>query len=272
MQEADPQPNAETLGLSPFTEQLRVPQFGIIHLMIWTAATAVLLKVFMALTGNSLRQFPAGQSWIFQAYQTVYAIMLASMAVGAGVLIRLRCYTMFGRLQPGHWLVLIATVEFIVELAVSLLYLLATVMTYRMNVASHVVQHVGTLVFILAAAVYPFAFFQLRDARRWKILIGAKGAGAVTGAALGVVFLVARLFNFSPPIFSMWSTWGVTRYCPIVWSVAVFIVLLSAAILDLYHRTARDWVHWLGVSVFGLTYVLTFAMQIYFMFFFRLPR
>ena len=266
MPEGDLQPNAETPGPSPFTEQLRVPQFGIIHLMLWTAVTAVLLKVLMALAGNSHQLFPPGQYWIFQVYQTVYAIMLASMAVGAGVLIRLRCYTMFKRLQPGHWLVLIATVEFILELAASLLYLLAGVTGTRTIV---VIQVGAVAIYALAAAAYPFAFFQLRDAQRWKILIGAKGLGAVTGAALGVVFLVAHLFNYSPTFLSMWV--GI-RYCPIIWSVVVFVVLLAAAILDLYYRTARDWVHWLGVGVLGLTYVLSFAMQIYFMFFFRLAR
>jgi hypothetical protein len=269
MQEAYPQPDAETPDPSPFAEQLHVPQFGIIHLMIWIAVTAVLLKVFMALAGSSLQALPPEQSWIFQVYQTVYAIMLASMAVGAGVLIRLRCYTMFKRLQPGHWLVLISTLEFILELAASLLFWLAGVMGPRTIV---VIQVGAVAIYAWAAAAYPFAFFQLRDARRWKILIGAKAVGAVTGAALAVVFLVAHLFNYSPAFLSMWATWGVTRYCPIVWSVAIFLVLVSAAILDLYHRTARDWVHWLGVSVFGLTYVLGFAVQIYFMFFFRLPR
>ena len=266
MQEADPQPNAETLGPSPSAGQLHVPQFGIIHLMIWIAVTAVLLKVFMALAGNSVQAFPSKQSWIFQVYETVYAIMLASMAVGAGVLIRLHCYTMFKRLQPGHWLVLISTLEFILGLALSLLYWLAGVMGPR----TAALNHLGTLVYVLAAAAYPFAFFQLRDARRWKILLGAKAIGAVTGAAFALVFLVAHLFNYYS--LSFFTAWNGMSYCPIIWSVAVFFVLLAAAILDLYHRTARDWVHWLGVSVLGLTYLLGFAVQIYFMFFFRLPR
>ena len=43
MSEAELQADAETPA-SPFVEQLHMPpQFGIIHLMLWTAVTAVLL-------------------------------------------------------------------------------------------------------------------------------------------------------------------------------------------------------------------------------------
>jgi len=263
MIEADPQPNGQTPEHSPFADQLHVPQFGIIHLMLWTAVTAVLLKLFMALTDESLRQFPSGQAWVFQVMQAVQVIMLASMLVGAGVLVRLRFYTMFKRLQPGHWLVLISTLEFILELAASLLFLLAGSTGLRIPPVCMFV------VFTLAAAAYPFAFFQLRDARRWKVLIGAKAIGAATAVALGVASLATTHFShWSAPS----SLWVVIQYCPMLWSVAVFIVLLSAAALDLYYRTARDWVHWLGVVAHGLTSILTTAGMVYFVFFYQLPR
>ena len=62
------------------------------------------------------------------------------------------------------------------------------------------------------------------------------------------------------------------RCCMIVWPVAVFLILLVAAALDLYRRTPRDWVHWLGVGTLAVTYVINFAMQVYMEFFFQLPR
>jgi hypothetical protein len=267
MSEVDSQPATEALEPPALADQLQVTQFGIIHLMLWTTVTAVLLKVFMALTGESLRLFPSEQAWVFKVMQVVQVITLSSMIVGSGVLVRLRCYTMPKRFQPGHWLVLISTFELIIGLAASLLYWLVGVMGVQMGGVGRVLMF---LVFVLTAAAYPCAFFQLRDARRWKVLIGAKAIGAVTAVATGLVSLVATLFNCSSPFASTMSA-EIVWYCSTSWSVAVFAALLSAAALDLYRRTARDWVHWLGVVAHGLTFIFMVAATVYFVFFFHVP-
>jgi hypothetical protein len=282
MSEADLQPDAQTpdgtvkgdspifvdmrIGTvpndrSPFAEQLCVPQFGILHLMIWTAVTAVLLKLFMAITAEPIRQLPTAQLWVSRISQSVYAILWGSILVGSGALVRLRCYTMPKKLQPGHWLVLILTLDIILQLAIWLPYRLFEVVGMRaIGVGMSVVN-------TLIAAACVFAFVELRNARRWKILIGAKGLGAGTTAAGSVLSFVTMIgFHNAYPL-ALISP--LIRYCPPIWTAAVLIMLLAAAILDLWHRAARDWVHWLGVGALGVTYAMTFAWEVYLTFFFR---
>lgn len=119
MSEADPQADVETPGPSPFAEQLRVsspfaeqfrvPQFGIIHLLIWSTVTAVLLKYYLAIADESSFQESPVQLWLIRISQSLSAILVGSIVIGSGILIRARCYKMLRRLQPGHWLVLVVT-------------------------------------------------------------------------------------------------------------------------------------------------------------------
>jgi hypothetical protein len=266
MSELDPLPATESLEAPGLTGQLQVTQFGIIHLMIWTTLTAVLLKVFMALTGDSIRQFAPGQQWLFQGLQAVQTILLACTLVATGILVRKRFYAMPKKLQPGHWLVLFSTMEFALQMLVLLALWVSGFLTLRIIPLSSIVS----AVFITAvAAFYGFAFFQLRDARRWKVMIGAKALGAATGAAFGLLSVVVAFVGLRPQYSALL---GWLRYCPLLWPAVIFVLLLAAAALDIYHRTTRDWVHWLGVCVFGLTTAVTLAADVYFMFFFQLPR
>jgi hypothetical protein len=265
------QPDTQAPADSQSAEQLRVPQFGILHLLIWITVTAALLKLLMALAAQFSSPLPSGQTWFLLILQGVYAIVLAAMLVGAGTLVRLRCYSMFKRLQPGHWLVLLSALEFIIEVATALLLWLASVAATRAFILFGAYMAV---VNVLTAAAYAYAFFRLHDARRWKLVVGMKGIGIGATAALTVLSLATRLLHASSPLYLMGSGMmqAAITYCPVIWSVAVFTILLRAAIVDVYRRTARDWVHWLGVVVLGLTYVHALALQVYLMFFFRLPH
>lgn len=75
--------------------------------MIWCAVTAVLLKYFLAMQDESFFRNSPAALWAMRITQSFYAIATASVLVGAGVLLRARCYRMLRSLQPGHWLVLI---------------------------------------------------------------------------------------------------------------------------------------------------------------------
>ncbi len=126
MSEADPQADVETPGPSPFAEQLRVsspfaeqfrvPQFGIIHLLIWSTVTAVLLKYYLAIADESSFQESPVQLWLIRISQSLSAILVGSIVIGSGILIRARCYKMLRRLQPGHWLVLVVTFRALLNL------------------------------------------------------------------------------------------------------------------------------------------------------------
>ena len=250
---------------SPFDEQLRVPQFGIIHLMLRTAATAVLLKLYLAVTGELNGQMPAGYYWMSRISIAGQAIVWASALVGSGVLIRLRFYTMLTRLQPGHWLVLIATLEFVVQLATLLMYwLLKSVGGDGMQPILIVQAMMSSLV----AAVSVLAFVKLCDTKRWKIFMGAKALAAVATVAVSVLFIFTVLVrsSLSSPGGSSFLWIKAISVCMGICSVAVFIMFVVAVALDLWRRAARDWLHWLGVGIVGSSYILTLVMLIFSLF------
>lgn len=259
----DPSPFAEQPDQSPSVEQLHVPQFGIIHLMLWTAVTAVLLKVLMALMGDLDSQLPAEFYWISRISATGYAILWASGLVGTGVLLRLRSYRILGRLQPGHWLVLITTLEFALQVARSLVFwLLQRVAGVGAGSAS-IVQISAAVMNFLIAAVSVLAFVKLRDTRRWKMFFGVKAFATVATAVAMVVLLVTMLFPaaLSPGTsFFVWIRW--ISVCMTIWSVAVFLMFVVVVGLDLWRRATRDWLHWLGVGIVGGSYVLILAMVV----------
>jgi hypothetical protein len=264
MQEADPQPHAETPAVSPFAEQLRVPQFGILHLMIWTAVTAVLLKYFLTmeeLQSQLLSQTPGERRLsVMRVLQSVHAIIFASTLVGSAILIRARCRTA-KPFQPGHWLVLLLAIGGVLQLIswpVGLYLAAASPQRFWLFAVENAV------VAALTAAMYVIAVLQLRDARRWKILLGAVALENVAAAVMIVVPLVAGSGYFSDLIFSSWR-WN--RACSIAWPVALLVMLLAVAVSDLPRRALRDWLHWLGVGVFVLNLFLVSAWHVYFAFF-----
>jgi hypothetical protein len=262
MPKTDFDPNAESPAASPFAEQLHVPQFGIIHLMIWIAATAVLLKLFMGVSQHFPQQLSSAQYWIGQFVQAACAIVMACAFTGSGVLLRLRCYTMLKRLQPGHWLLLMATLGFLVEWLLSLPMLFvrersmaATALDYIMRIGFYLYSG-------FSAVAFGYAYYHLHDTRSWKIVIGAKWIAALAEVAVCVVFFIVPLL-FSPVLTSNLAASGIVSWCPTAWTGAVLILLVSAAVSDLRNRTDRDWVHWLGVVVLAFVCELSILQRVY---------
>jgi hypothetical protein len=257
MPEADQQPTVETPTASPFVDQLRIPQFGILTLMLWTAATAALLSLNLTLAGDSIRHGPTAALWVQRVSQTIDAILLAAALVGSGVLIRARCYTMLHRLQPGHWLVLIVSFEFVLHIAARLLY---PVLQLNGIGSVPVIQGVAVVTTGLIAAVYVLAFLKLRDAKRWKILMGAKAIAAIMTTLVLLVMLVLWLVSPSPYPLATSLTW--IFLFPSICSLAAFLMLPVVAGLDLFRHAVRDWLHWLGVAVVLVAGISSFALQL----------
>ncbi len=222
-----------------FADQLRIPQFGIIHMLLWMTVTAVLLKINLALWDNT--HTPPAYVWLAKVWIIVRSVLMASELVTAGVLLRAKCCTMLRRLQPGHWLVLILALDSTLRL------------TY--DVGQPVLDYLGQtfwVLFILAVllsspvpGLYVLATLRLRDARRWKVLLGAKAIGECSFFA--TLMLRATLGQFGYPF----SLPGITPFVAAYWHVFVLILLVAAVALDWPRRGSRDWVHWLGVFCFG---------------------
>jgi hypothetical protein len=257
MSDADQQATVETPAPSPFVDQLRIPQFGILTLMLWTAATAALLSLNLTLAGDSIGHGPTAALWVHRVSQTIDAIILAAALVGSGVLIQARCYTMLNRLQPGHWLVMIVSLEFVLHIAAQLLY---PVLQLNGIGSMPIVQGVAVVTTGLITAAYVLAFLKLRDAKRWKVLMGAKAIAAIMTTLVLLVMLVLWLLSPSPygPATSL--AW--IYLFPSICSLVAFLMLPVVAGLDLFRNAARDWLHWLGVTIVLIAGLSSFALQL----------
>jgi hypothetical protein len=253
MTDVDLQPDADAQPSTPLAEQLRVPQFGILHLLLWTVAAALLLKYLLVLQKLEER-FRPPLSFMDQATRSLNAIIVASTLLGSGVLLLTRCPAKFKRLQPGHWLVLILTLNSILSMVEWVLYRF---------LESFGIQSMSTYLFsaavigIVLTVVSGLAIVLLRDANRWKTLIGAFALGR---AAIGVVCVLCLVVPMDPYLFSSGLNW--ITLSSTAWSAAILAMLLAVLVLDLPRRASRDWLHWLGVGVLGLLSAMALASRI----------
>jgi hypothetical protein len=240
-------------GTSPFADQLCVPQFGILHILILTTITAILLKLQLALQDiPSASQLPEAYRWSIKISQSVWAVVFAAGLVGSGVLIRAKCYTMFSRLQPGHWIVLVTTLQSIVWLVMWPVYRL---LESNGTMALWVYSIATTLLSVPIAIAFLYGAKRLRDGRRWKILLGAKALGEAAAAAMAAITVVLAITGRSGDFPYAWfrAINGGSQ----LWSVLVLMMLLVAVLLDIPRRASRDWLHWLGVATLGLHNLMT---------------
>jgi hypothetical protein len=240
-----------------------MPQFGIIHLLILTAVVAVLLKINLAMGFDVVGDASSMHSWLSwsrQFFQTIFAVLFATELVGAGLLVRAGCFAMLGRLQPGHWIILISALTGILGRLSWPLYLF-------FSTDSSVVLwiHVGTsgCLYLLGGVLYCFAAARLRDAKRWKFLFVTNVAGDFIMAAAFVLGILAGVASgTADPSFGLMVDWN---YVWPTWSVVLLLMLPLVTVMDLPRRSTRDWLHWLGVALFGLEILLTVFQQLWFM-------
>jgi hypothetical protein len=246
---------------SPFVEYYRPPRLGIIHLLAWTAATAVLLKFSLAMEmlgdtgGGSL---PEGMSIFRQIVGFIYSTAHAAGIVGAGILLLAKISRAPGRLQPGHWLLLVATVAWFLFLSIQGVFVLAQSAGLAGNSAFVWLLAAFGAVEILCAALYFYAALAFRHGMRWTICFGLL---TVVDALLGLRYLCNPLLDFP------WSL----GFSPL-WSLFVGLVLLVTVLVDLRHGPRRDWLHWLGIAIVATAVAISVAWWVWSIFAMRLMR
>lgn len=247
----------------PFAQQLCMPQFGIIHLLILTAVVAVLLKINLAMefdAASDTSSMPSWLSWSRRVSQTIFAVLFATQLVGAGLLVRARCFAILGRLQPGHWIILVSA---LIGILGRLSWPLHLFFSTDSNATFWIALVTSGCICLLGGVLYCFAATRLRDARRWKFLFVTNAVGYfITAAALLLVILTAVGSGMEPAWFGLNAIWN---YLWPVSLVVLLLMLLLITFMDLPRRSARDWLHWLGVALFGLEILLTVFQQLWFM-------
>jgi hypothetical protein len=218
-------------GVSPFApppQYFRPPRLGIIHLLAWTAATAVLLKFYAARNdASSPTILPPGLEAVHLAIQFFYAAVIGAGVVGATVIVLGKVRGESGRLQPGHWFVLVETLTFLLSW-MGWVVLLASGTSWGWE------WSIDGAIGLVDAGVYFFVAGRMRDARHWKV---SAGIMAIMDMILGSLGLAVP---FS------WSA-ADASFLPI-WPLIVGATFLVAMLMDVGRGARRDWVHWLGVA------------------------
>lgn len=179
---------------APFAEHYRPPRLGIIHLLAWTAATAVLLKFSMAMgtigeTGGSTLQLRDAFS---QVLGLIYSTTLAAGLVGTVMLLLAKFRGLPGRFQPGHWLVLILTLTWLLIRLILYLSLLAAQAGFSRYSAASCAGVLRGLTALLCGGMYFYLTLASKDGRRWKTCFGVL---AVAELMRGLSYLGFSLFE-----------------------------------------------------------------------------
>ena len=236
---------------SPFVEYYRPPRLGIIHLLAWTAATAVLLKFGMAMEmieTSSIDEMPTALRVYQQVIRFAYNTVNAAGIVGISVLLLGKARAATGRLQPGHWILAIDTIAFVMIYSWWALYATARAAEIiEPEISSDFLWFYLPFgaISLLRAATYGVTAAIQRDARRWKVLL----------ATLAVVGLIVSLIQIT----ACFSSFLFALVNLPLWSLIVAAVLIPTIVLDLRRGPRRDWLHWLGIAVLAASTVLSMA-------------
>ena len=255
---ARPRPIGESpfAPTSPFVEYYRPPRLGIIHMLAWMAATAIVLKIDLAIFalyegGNSRLGFDTPQvsqlavAWKY-AYRTIYSMTGGASLVGAAVLLRAWHRGIGGRLQPGHWIIIIEVLRFIAGKG----YLLICGVLYNFDLLqasiSVLVQFLPYCFSLCVLALYLYVARRKLCERRWRRLF--------------VVVAVLPLLKFAmyfgdiylfPPY---WLSHIVPR------AIVLGTTLGTVVTRDLRARCRRDWIHWLGVALLATDVIVAVGL------------
>jgi hypothetical protein len=253
---AYPSPGKSPLApSSPFAEYYRPPQLGIIHLLAWTAATAVLLKFSMAMEmirdmgGGSL---PQGTRAFQQIVSFVYSTAFGAGIVGTGILVLAKIRRAPGRLQPGHWLLLIATVTWLLSLSIEGVFVLAESAGFDGHPAFIWFLAALGVRAIFCAGMCFCATLASRRGSRWTICFASL---AVVNSIEGLLYLCSALLD---------SPWPLSL-TPLR-SLIVELTLLVTVLVDLRRGPRRDWLHRLGVAVIATGVAISVAWSVWSMF------
>ncbi|MEN6452518.1 MAG: hypothetical protein ABFC96_18670 [Thermoguttaceae bacterium] len=227
---------------SAFFDQLRIPQFGIIHLLGWMTVTAVVLKTELAISVDQSSNGSAVLAVATKVWMILTAIVSSCEFVAASVLVRAKWRARQRPLQPGHWLVLLGAIGSV--LGISLFVMLRLVFGERWQgtrAAIGIWMAAGIVISALFALGYLLAAVSLRDRQFWKIALAVVGVISISQTLCRLVwFLPAQtLFQYGWQI----AIFRLANYLP----SCTVLALIAAVIVDLPHRRQRDWVHWVGL-------------------------
>jgi hypothetical protein len=238
----DPIPAAAS---SVEAESCQPPRLGIIHLLAWTAITAVFFKVDAAL--HLLEKGPnpvSTSSALDRVVGFVDSTLMAAGIVGLAVLFRVRLRCRPVRFAPGHWILIGTLMPYVSMYAVHVAHYVFTSLRHASADFQNKSWPALLFAFMAESAALGFLVFQtaarqIRDQRIWnrtiRLLLIVSGGEAI---------LYAGVLCYQFDSLSHAVRWIV--------GVAHLLTALALAVVaaDDVSRVRRDWLHFLGVGLY----------------------
>ena len=233
-------------------EYYRPPRLGIIHLLAWTAATAVLLKLLQALgaVGNAadMAELPT-MARVNQCLILIFqSTSQAAVITGAGLLALGKARGAAGRLQPGHWILVLEAAGVLGSQypAWVVWFLFADTVVFSERFSA-LLFPAGCLMLFLPGGAYVILAFRTSEGPRWKTMFSA---------------LAVHAFLNPVPLRNMALSGGWFGVCPI-WQLVLGAVLAIVVCRDIRSGERRDWIHWLAVAVIAVGVLVSLAWLVF---------
>ncbi len=238
----------------PADDHFQPPRLRILHLLAWMTVATVIFKFNLAVSGVIARAMAGTAGRVIKNWSVAYraialtqVIMYAAGFVGLGILVAARFRRRPGRLQPGHWMLVVEVSLYaatrIPDVVLLLTYLIQQGASFRLPSWYMRLNWEPLVVPCLCrASLYYWASIRTIDGWRWRALFVCLAILAVIAAlwpALAWVILSRGWFGMRALVAGF----------PIPVNAVLCLTLLAVVLADL--RVPRDWVHWLGVAVVG---------------------
>ena len=245
------------------------PRLSIAHLMLWTLGTAIVLAFSRAQIAmleparTSIDNFVEADA--LGTVQKVTAIAVSPFTGLAVALLIAVAWRLVRRgplllVQPGHWLLLIAGVTFLKNVAVQLAgygVMRALMVDERIELMLSFRSIVDAMGSAAIAALYLIAWERTAQPPRWRVYFLA-GSAVFWLVAIGTLLILATNF-----VEQGQSALMVTIAVLGVPLVIVFLVSFPWAVgRDIWNKQRRDMLHWAGVIVVVATVLAAVANSV----------
>jgi hypothetical protein len=230
-------------------------RLSILHLMLWTVGSAIILACFRMLSRPPDEQ-PSEVARLQPFYHLAYSLTLGAQ-VGSVLLFAVRRLNRQGGFpaQPGHWLLLVEGVSATLMLAGYGLFLLC----FDAEPDNIYLFFALQIPNVSACAIgYGLAFTRTATASPWRLALAT--IAMVYGIQICLYAISAWTLS-SPQSGGTWyGIWEVPQNCL---GVTLGLTVLVGSLADWRNHAERDILHWAGIATFVGNIVVQFLYQMF---------
>lgn len=215
----------------------RQPRLQIIHLLLWTAGTAVVLGAWRGPANELPAELDLIRVLSMIQFFTVAPLLGAGVA-SLGVWAYRASRGIPFPFHPGHWVLVTLGLETLLRAGASMVWrgLFGGFLFDSGEIRFVVWALTWSSISLIGVGLFLTAAVRVRAGLSWKVFLGGQAAHA---SAISLRWAVTALLpTWWPPLAS---------FAEGVVACVCIVLLFVAAVGDRRQRTHRDWMHWLGV-------------------------